>query len=160
MRKFFRITVTFIFIVYLIILTKEILFKFPLSFLHHDSVLYRDLWHSSNIVPFKTIYFYLFLADINFDIRVRNLAGNVVGFMPLGFLLPIMFARFSTLRSVFLASFSLSLTYEVLQLLLKLGSFDIDDLILNSLGGLLGFLCFKLAAFFFFKRGTPRTFTH
>ncbi|WP_260440996.1 VanZ family protein [Parageobacillus thermoglucosidasius] len=38
------------------------------------------------------------------------------------------------------AACSLSLTYEMIQLLFGLGSFDVDDLILNTLGGILGYV--------------------
>ena len=40
-------------------------------------------------------------------------------------------------------TFQMSLTVEVLQLLFRVGSFDVDDLILNTLGGILGYFLLK-----------------
>ena len=42
-------------------------------------------------------------------------------------------------------SFELSLVVELLQLIFKVGSFDVDDLLLNTVGGMLGFLVYFLA---------------
>ena len=42
-----------------------------------------------------------------------------------------------------LYSFELSLLVELLQLVFKVGSFDVDDLLLNTIGGLLGYLVYK-----------------
>ncbi|WP_423800474.1 VanZ family protein [Neobacillus sp. SAB-20_R2A] len=136
---------------YLAILTKLVLFKYiPLSqIINHFNFTYDGYhWRSNNFVPFKTIHFYLYIADVNFDIRVKNLAGNVVGFIPLGFILPLLAKKFQKLRTVMLAAFSLSLSYEILQLVFEFGSFDVDDLILNTFGGILGYIPFKILQFF------------
>ncbi|WP_223596113.1 VanZ family protein [Neobacillus bataviensis] len=146
-----KFALTIVLLLYLAILTKLILFKYiPLTeIIHHFNFTYNEYhWRSNNFVPFKTIYFYLYLADINFSIIIENLVGNVIGFAPLGFILPLLSKRFLKLKPVILAAFSLSLTYEVLQLLFEFGSFDVDDLILNTLGGFLGFLPIKIIYFF------------
>ncbi len=44
-----------------------------------------------------------------------------------------------------LISFEFSLLIECIQLVSKVGSFDVDDMILNTLGGSLGYLCFWVA---------------
>lgn len=132
---------------YLAILTKLILFKYiPLSeIINHFNFTYDQyLWRSNNFVPFKTIYFYLFLADINLNIRIENLAGNIIGFIPMGVILPLLSKRFFKIKTVILLTFCLSLTYEVLQLTFEFGSFDVDDLILNTFGGILGYIPIKL----------------
>lgn len=132
---------------YLAILTKLILFKYiPLSeIINHFNFTYDQyLWRSNNFVPFKTIYFYLFLADINLNIRIENIAGNIIGFIPMGVILPLLSKRFFRIKTVILLTFCLSLTYEVLQLIFEFGSFDVDDLILNTLGGILGYIPIKL----------------
>ena len=145
------------------ILTQTILFKFvPL-----DVIIYHPLkaimnhlpldiiishlsfknfdfrFRSINLIPFKTIAFYLF-GDLNLPTRIENLAGNIIGFMPFGFILPLLSKRFIKFKTITLATFSLSLAYELIQLLFGFGSFDVDDLILNTLGGLLGYLSIKL----------------
>ena len=45
---------------------------------------------------------------------------------------------------MFLAAFLLSLTIEITQLLTRVGSFDVDDLILNTAGGIAGYLLFYI----------------
>jgi glycopeptide antibiotics resistance protein len=149
LKKFTKVLFTTLLVLYLLILTKEILFKHPL-FLNNQFG-FQEVWRSSNFIPFKTIIFYLFLADINLNIRIQNLAGNFIGFIPLGFILPLLWNKFSNLKVIFITTFSLSLTYEVLQLIIGLGSFDIDDLILNTLGGALGFCIVKLILLLFQK---------
>jgi glycopeptide antibiotics resistance protein len=142
-----KLFLTIILFLYLAVLTKLILFKYiPLSeIINHFNFTYNEYhWRSNNFVPFKTINFYLFLANINLSIRIENLVGNIVGFIPYGFILPLLSKSFLKLRAVILATFSLSLTFEVIQLLFEFGSFDVDDLILNTLGGIVGYIAVQL----------------
>ncbi|KWW17539.1 MULTISPECIES: VanZ family protein [Peribacillus] len=136
---------------YLLILTKLILFKYIsiIDINDHIRINFNGrYWGSHNFIPFKTIFQYIFVENINTSIRIENIAGNIVGFIPFGFLLPLLSKRISRLRSIVFATFGLSFTYEVLQLLFVLGSFDIDDLILNTLGGVIGYLPIKLVHIF------------
>ncbi|XRG78538.1 VanZ family protein [Rossellomorea sp. GAMAL-10_SWC] len=164
MNKFIKIILLLLFCFYLMILTERILFKYlPVQqFISHFEINFArdDWWRSNNFIPFKTIIFYLFLADINFDIRISNLAGNIIGFMPFGFLLPLIVKKYDNLKSILKATFILSLTYELLQLLLfQLGSFDVDDLILNTLGGGLGYLVLKIIRLVFDLKNKQRVNT-
>ncbi|MFK9092049.1 VanZ family protein [Bacillus salipaludis] len=152
MKIIFKITLLLVLCLYLAILSKLILFKYiPLSeIINHFNFTYDEYhWRSNNFVPFKTIYFYLFLADINLNIRIENVAGNIIGFVPLGFILPLLAKKFQKLSAVTLSTLCLSLTFEVLQLVFEFGSFDVDDLILNTIGGILGYLPIKLAILIF-----------
>jgi glycopeptide antibiotics resistance protein len=99
---------------------------------------------SYNLKPFKTIVNYMnHIGYLGFDILLYNLAGNVVAFMPLGFLLPLAFKRFKAMKT-FVAAFSFILIAEVLQLVSRRGVFDVDDLILNMLGSIIGYVVYKL----------------
>lgn len=69
-----------------------------------------------------------------------NVFGNVLAFMPLGFFIPALGNLRKNGLLVVLICFSLSLLVEVIQLVYKLGCFDVDDLLLNTLGGLLGYM--------------------
>ncbi|RSD26133.1 VanZ family protein [Mesobacillus subterraneus] len=98
-----------------------------------------------NLIPFKTISDYIKASShINQSIWISNLFGNILAFMPLGFFLPLLFKRcigfWRTLGSVFLAT---SLV-EGLQFATHVGSFDVDDIILNTIGGAIGYLLFLL----------------
>ena len=83
------------------------------------------------------------------DVRVTNwtsLEGiilNVLLFVPLGYLFPILFPHLRWWQMI-LFGLAFSLTIELLQLITRLGYADIDDLINNPLGAVIGFLCYKL----------------
>ena len=72
-----------------------------------------------------------------------NLFGNILIFMPFGFFI----SMASRARGFFMTlfyRFGLSLCVEVFQLLTKVGSFDVDDLLLNTIGGVLGYILFSI----------------
>lgn len=147
MKIIYKITLILLLCLYLAILSKLILFKYiPLSeIINHFNFTYDEYhWRSNNFVPFKTINFYLFLADINLNIRIVNLAGNIIGFVPFGSILPLLAKKFQKLSTVTISTFCLSLTFELMQLIFEFGSFDVDDLILNTVGGILGYIPIKL----------------
>lgn len=74
-----------------------------------------------------------------------NLAGNVLIFVPFGFLLPVMSRKLKGFFNVLLLSLGLSLIVEVVQLAAQVGSFDVDDLLLNTIGGVLGYVVYACA---------------
>ena len=75
---------------------------------------------------------------------VVNVAGNLAATVPLGVLLPILAPTFDRAWRIALASFGLSLGIELLQLASRQRVADIDDLILNTAGGLLGLAALRL----------------
>ena len=75
---------------------------------------------------------------------VTNLLGNVVGFVPFGFILPLIVRRARGFFLITLSGFALSLFVEVVQLITKVGCFDVDDLILNTLGAAVGYILFAV----------------
>ncbi|GED68553.1 hypothetical protein BRE01_22550 [Brevibacillus reuszeri] len=77
---------------------------------------------------------------------VYNLFGNIALFMPLGMLLPLLFPTFQSIHRIFFTALLASLGIEFLQFLFALGSFDVDDLLLNVVGALLGYGVFKTGA--------------
>lgn len=84
-----------------------------------------------------------------------NVVMNVAAFMPFGFILPIISRKNRKGLNIALLSFELTLTIEILQLLLKVGCFDVDDLLLNTLGGFLGYFLFKVCYNLGRKRRKP-----
>lgn len=81
---------------------------------------------------------------------IINILGNIIMFMPMGFLLPLLFSNLDSLKKTVAIGFGTSLLIEFTQLFL-LRSTDIDDLILNTLGTMLGYLVFLA-----FKKLLPR----
>lgn len=74
-----------------------------------------------------------------------NIFGNVLAFMPFGFFLPVIWVRTRHWYITVLLSFVMSLLVETMQLVGKVGSFDVDDLLLNTIGGFAGYIIFVLA---------------
>ena len=88
-----------------------------------------------SLVPFRTIG--SFFQHFIFDIFMVNIVGNIVMFMPWGFGLPLLWKRRQSVGSVLMCSLALPLCIESSQLFIG-RSVDIDDLILNFVGGCLG----------------------
>lgn len=100
----------------------------------------------TNFLPLVTIR--RFLTNISNDTyassAVFNLVGNIAAFMPLGFFCPLLIS-FLKKPWFFIPLLILCLVgIEGLQLLLRVGSCDVDDVILNMLGALLIYLFMKL----------------
>ena len=87
-----------------------------------------------NFKPFIYLFDYPTMRE-----ALLNLIGNTAMFIPLGIVWPAVFKKLNTHGKVILAGFGVSLTIEVLQLPFFGRSTDIDDLILNTLGFLIGY---------------------
>ena len=95
-----------------------------------------------NLVLFREIKrFILYRNQLGTFAVFSNLFGNILIFMPYGYFLTMAGKRKSFFRTLFY-SMGLSLGVEVMQLLTKVGSFDVDDILLNTVGGVLGFLIY------------------
>ncbi|MDC7291157.1 VanZ family protein [Blautia schinkii] len=101
-----------------------------------------------NLVPFVEIRrFWIYREQLGIFALFTNIFGNVLGFIPFGFILPIINRHMRSGFLIVLSGFGLSLTVEVIQLVTKVGCFDVDDLILNTLGALVGYLGFAVCDF-------------
>lgn len=97
-----------------------------------------------NLVLFKEIKrFWNYREQLGMFATVTNLVGNVLIFLPFGFFMPMASRHRSFLNTSFY-SLALSLIVEVSQLFLKVGCFDVDDLLLNTIGGMLGYITFTV----------------
>lgn len=88
--------------------------------------------------------FIRYREQLGFESFVVNILGNVLAFAPFGFMLPLLNPRYRKFFSIAISSLFFSLTVEVVQLLLKVGIFDVDDLLLNTIGGLVGYISFLI----------------
>lgn len=97
-----------------------------------------------NLVPFAEIKRYLHYRDKigNFNVLL-NLLGNVLCFVPFGFVIPILTSKQTFFRMLCLSMLA-SVLVELLQLISMLGSCDVDDIILNTLGGVIGYILFVI----------------
>lgn len=100
-------------------------------------------FYSCNFYPFREIRrFLVYWEIIGLRNTIINLGGNIVGFMPFGALLPVLAKEARRAWRTALLSFEVSALVEVTQLIFHVGCFDVDDIILNTLGGLLGYFVF------------------
>ncbi|KZE14005.1 VanZ family protein [Priestia aryabhattai] len=90
-----------------------------------------------NIIPLATIK-HVLLHDSIMEIVLNNI-GNIILFMPFGFLLPFKFKWINSLPKTCLMGMFLSISIESIQLLLPNRWTDIDDVILNTLGTGIGY---------------------
>jgi glycopeptide antibiotics resistance protein len=95
-----------------------------------------------NLVPFHTLSIYW--ANLGSWFWMRNLAGNLALLLPLGLLGPIALPALDRWWRVALLSLLVSTAIELTQLLVPDRSADIDDVIVNVFGALLGYLAFMI----------------
>jgi len=102
-----------------------------------------DRIYRYNLVPFREIGRYIRHFRALGIYSVINLAGNVAVFVPFGMWLPILASPARKGYHLVFYTFLFSLMIESVQLLFRVGSFDVDDIFLNTLGGLIGFILYR-----------------
>ena len=104
-----------------------------------------------NLRPFRTIRLFsrLLVPPVRgylVRIALKNLLGNIVLFVPLGCFLPVLFEQLRKFWLTLAAVTIIIAWVEVVQLLLMVGTCDIDDLLLNVLGASMGYGLYHIAA--------------
>ncbi|MFV0241187.1 MAG: VanZ family protein [Lacrimispora sphenoides] len=146
MNKRERIETVFLygdFICYILLLIK-ILFLSRVSLLElfHSQ---RTISRSINLIPFHSIMEYISGGSENLKrFAFGNVVGNVAIFVPFGIYLPL-FKNDKRVMTNLLFIFLVSLLVEIVQGLFGIGASDIDDVILNCLGGWIGILGYKFS---------------
>lgn len=138
----------FLFVVYVVLL---LWLLFDRSFEWIDGISYRQqIKNNISLIPFYTIRHYWKIVcmkqynDVLFYHSVINLAGNIILFIPIGYFLPRLWIKMRKFFPFLFTCFLSVFIVELLQLLTLLGSMDIDDLILNLVGMILGYLAFMI----------------
>jgi len=134
-----RLPAVFILIAYCAILIKVMVFKeVPLIRLGPLKLNFGGTHEGpANLIPFKTILSYL-LAERGLMIAAINLIGNIALLVPIGLLLPFVWRNITWKKSLALA-IACGFAIEGMQVLLHVGIFDIDDVLLNALGVMIGY---------------------
>ena len=143
-NNFLQVTVQASFFIYVFAVLQLtgyfILFKEISSHDWWDKMNDRIVRHDRvNLEPFKTIDIYQTFG--------KQVLGNFVMLLPLGIYLPLLYTRLRKAYSIFavlLICFLVSVGIELLQLATSYRSADIDDVILNTLGGGTGFIIYLL----------------
>ncbi len=103
-----------------------------------------------NLIPFRSMSAQI--ERITQWWALKNLLGNIIPFIPFGFLLPVTYKKFSSAISVFVIGLVSILVIEIFQFFTKLGSFDVDDIILNMTGIVCGYVIFLVTNRLFIRR--------
>ena len=118
---------------------------------------YIDRDYHYNLTPFREIRrFIVYRRTLGWFAGLSNLLGNVLAFVPFGMILPMLTPKCRNFFHIVLLGFDFSLFVETIQLISKVGSFDVDDLILNTLGGALGYLVYRLIRRYFRRKHNDR----
>lgn len=139
-RQIFKIVGTILFIIYSCFLIYFLFFSEGFGRKVSES-------YSINLIPFREIKRFLTRMDVlGSEAAWINIGGNILAFVPFGFfIVPMLLFYFEFqygivgkfFRAVIL-TFNFSLIVELIQLVTRVGSFDVDDLILNTIGGIIG----------------------
>ncbi|WP_341517722.1 VanZ family protein [Bacillus paramobilis] len=145
--------ISFLFATYIGMVVAVTLFPIPIGF----STNIEHIRLSINIIPFASIIEDIgkigsaYDGDVLFMIGliVRNVGGNILLFMPLGFLAPIIWDIFKKFKNTILLGLAISFSIELLQLIESLFSSwiritDIDDVICNVIGSIVGYFIYKI----------------
>mgnify|MGYP001119260580 CR=1 FL=1 len=126
--------------IYVLFLIFFVILKFDGSFeeinLLHQQIIENEQadLKNVNLVPFKTISPYL--KNITEMYAFKNIMGNIIIFFPLGFFVSYRFSK-KVLKPMIICMLTI-LFIECIQLIFKIGFFDVDDILLNSIGCLFG----------------------
>lgn len=105
-----------------------------------------------NLIPFYNIrrfFHYTFVEqELSFFFWFSNIIGNLLLLLPLGLLLPMLLRRRIRVWRMLMVAILSSLLIEVLQILTSSGEFDVDDILLNVPGVMIGYvLCLRVRPF-------------
>lgn len=102
------------------------------------------LQYRVNLIPFQSLFYIVrsFLHGGYPDNQIIQFLGNIGMFAVPGFMLPVLWEKFESLKQTVRTCFFISLSIEIIQLFTS-RSTDIEDILLNTLGGLLGFLSYS-----------------
>ena len=102
----------------------------------------------SNFIPFNTVVHYAKIAATGsfefIGLFLWNIMGNLVMLLPLGAVLPCLFRRIDRFWKVVITVTVTVILIELAQLILRVGVVDIDDLILNLSGAMIGYAILKI----------------
>ena len=97
-----------------------------------------------NLELFKEIRrFITYREQLGMFAVFANLFGNILIFVPYGFFISMASRSRGFFKTLFF-SMGLSLCVEVTQLFTRVGSFDVDDILLNTIGGVIGYIVFLM----------------
>ncbi|WP_063263781.1 VanZ family protein, partial [Bacillus cereus] len=145
LTKFWKVS----FWIYIALLINFVVFKFfgnvqDVINMAQDN--YRNIHelggNRTNFIPFRTINSYSSIMDVTSSFI--NVFGNIIPFIPLGFLIPIVFPSKRKFVKSMIVCLIIILIIEIIQYITYLGSMDIDDVILNQISCIIGYILYLI----------------
>ena len=121
---FYRELLALTFIIYVLCLFQVVTFQDTVS------------WSSNNFIPFKEMFRY----DFGSRLFIKNVVGNMLLFLPFGFFVSY-YLKCGKIWIPLILTVIASCSIETVQMIIG-RVFDVDDILLNLVGGSLGFLCY------------------
>ncbi|MDR6723739.1 glycopeptide antibiotics resistance protein [Paenibacillus amylolyticus] len=103
------------------------------------------LSYQYNWIPFETIRPLLLEREKYItEAWIKNLFGNIVLFIPLGVCIPVLFRKCRSFLKLTVIVILIIFEVELTQLVTRVGTFDVDDIILNTLGAWIGYVGLRI----------------
>jgi glycopeptide antibiotics resistance protein len=142
-----KVTVMVIFVYYLFQMILLLFFDPRYRNVSQEAGILDFFEDHNNLIPFKTIleFFRAFRNGVITRERMLiNVFGNIIAFIPLGLLAPVLYKPLRKFAYFLLSTIFTLFLVETMQVALRVGSFDVDDLLLNFIGVLTGYLVILL----------------
>ena len=129
-----------LFYIYIAFLILFVVLKFDGNFERiislHNCIIENEKYgiRNINLIPFRSISPYL--KNFTEPFAFKNIIANIVIFIPLGFFISQIKPK-NVFKALIICLFVI-LSIELIQLFFKIGFFDVDDIILNFIGSLIG----------------------
>lgn len=138
------------FYLYIISLVVVTIFPIPIQWLKEIWI----YWWNNNFIPFYSIIDILSNSNLGIITKLKQILGNIIIFIPIGFLVPFIWKSKKNITNIFLLGIIFSFSIESLQYIISLLLWfsykvtDIDDILLNTLWAIIGFFLYRI-----FQRG-------
>lgn len=132
---------------YIISLIAVTMFPIPIQWLKEIWIYW---WNDNNFIPFLSIFDILSNDNLDITIKIKQVIGNIIIFIPMWFFIPFIWKNKNYFKKALLIGILSTFSIELLQYIISLILWfsykitDIDDIILNTLGFIIGFILYNL----------------
>lgn len=143
-RKIIRSSFFYFYMVALIAVT-----FFPIPIQWWDEI-WKYVWDTTSLLPLSSLFNIAFNNNLDITIKIKQIIGNIILFIPMWFFIPLIWKNKNSLTKTFPIGIFASFSIEWLQYLISffLGFHykvtDVDDILLNIFGFIIGFYVYKV----------------
>lgn len=151
-----RIIVLSLFFLYIISLLSVTILPLPIEWLNEIKNTFLENYN--NYIPFASIFDILSNQNLGTFIKIKQILWNIVLFLPMGFLVPIIWKSKNDIKKAIVIWLLWSFSIELLQFIISRFLWfnykitDIDDIMLNTLGFIIWFYLYKIFCYRYFNK--------